>query len=160
MSWRDRPGRCQPAWSGARGRGEPIWKRLPAGQTVWEAGAQAAYAAVPGLSADRASLKEPPGVHSLVALCRSLLRDGVEAVEAIAFPVEAKKQGARLPRRGWIRPLRGKRRCFPRDGVPRGERGSIKAILPTRQPETPIAADRPFAHPHYWSACVLLGDPR
>ena len=45
------------------------------------------------------------------------------------------------------------------DGVPRGERGSIKAALPTRKPDAPRGADRPFAAPYFWAAFVLLGDP-
>ena len=46
------------------------------------------------------------------------------------------------------------------DGVPRGERGSIKAALPTRKTDAPKGADRPFAAPYYWAAFVLLGDPQ
>jgi tetratricopeptide (TPR) repeat protein len=45
------------------------------------------------------------------------------------------------------------------DGVPRGERGNLKKALPTRQPDAPTGEDRPFAHPYYWTAFVLLGDP-
>ena len=45
------------------------------------------------------------------------------------------------------------------DGVPRGERGSIKAALPTRRPDAPKGEDRPFAAPYYWAAFVLIGDP-
>jgi CHAT domain-containing protein len=45
------------------------------------------------------------------------------------------------------------------EGVPRGERGSIKAALPARKPDEPREQDRPFAHPYYWAAFVLLGDP-
>jgi CHAT domain-containing protein len=45
------------------------------------------------------------------------------------------------------------------DGVPRGERSTIKAALPTRAAEPPKGVDRPFAHPYYWAAFVLLGDP-
>ena len=45
------------------------------------------------------------------------------------------------------------------DGVPRGERGTIKAALPTRQPDDAKGEDRPFAHPYYWAAFILLGDP-
>ena len=44
-------------------------------------------------------------------------------------------------------------------GIPRGERGSIKAALPTRGPDSPEGEDRPFAAPYYWAAFVLLGDP-
>jgi CHAT domain-containing protein len=46
------------------------------------------------------------------------------------------------------------------DGVPRGERGSIKAALPTRKPTEPKEEDRPFAHPYYWAAFILIGDPK
>jgi CHAT domain-containing protein len=45
------------------------------------------------------------------------------------------------------------------DGVPRGERGSIKAALPTRKPDAPKGEDRPFEHPYFWAAFVLIGDP-
>jgi CHAT domain-containing protein len=44
------------------------------------------------------------------------------------------------------------------DGVPRGERGSIKAALPTRKPDARKGDDRPFAAPYYWAAFVLIGD--
>ena len=45
------------------------------------------------------------------------------------------------------------------DGVPRGERGSIKAALPTHKPDAPKGEDRPFAEPYFWAAFVLIGDP-
>jgi CHAT domain-containing protein len=48
------------------------------------------------------------------------------------------------------------------DGVPRGERGTIKKALPLRKPaaNTPVGKDeRPFAAPYFWAAFVLLGDP-
>src|SRR5262249_37670392 len=45
------------------------------------------------------------------------------------------------------------------DGVPRGERGSIKAALPIRKPDAPKGEDRPFAAAYYWAAFVLIGDP-
>jgi CHAT domain-containing protein len=44
------------------------------------------------------------------------------------------------------------------DGVPRGERGSIRKALPVRKTEA-NKEDRPFAHPYYWAAFVLIGDP-
>jgi CHAT domain-containing protein len=44
------------------------------------------------------------------------------------------------------------------DGVPRGERGTIGKALPARKAE-PGKDDRPFAHPYYWAAFVLIGDP-
>jgi tetratricopeptide (TPR) repeat protein len=45
------------------------------------------------------------------------------------------------------------------DGVPRGERGSIGKPLPVGKLEAG-KDDRPFAHPYYWAAFVLIGDPR
>jgi CHAT domain-containing protein len=42
------------------------------------------------------------------------------------------------------------------DGLPRGERGSTKAAVPLRKPQ---GGNRPFAHPYYWAAFVLIGDP-
>jgi CHAT domain-containing protein len=48
------------------------------------------------------------------------------------------------------------------DGVPRGERASIKKALPLRQPAgggAPKKGDRPFDDPYFWAAFVLLGDP-
>jgi CHAT domain-containing protein len=43
------------------------------------------------------------------------------------------------------------------DGVPRGERGSV-GKLPARKGEAG-KEERPFEHPYYWAAFVLLGDP-
>jgi CHAT domain-containing protein len=66
--------------------------------------------------------------------------------------------------KSWLRGL-GRKEAAERlanlvNGVPRGERASIKAALPTRKAEDPKAAtDRPFAHPYYRTAFVLLGDP-
>ncbi len=45
-------------------------------------------------------------------------------------------------------------------GLPRGERGSLKAGLPLRPAEAEKGADdRPFVAPYFWAAFVLLGDP-
>jgi len=64
--------------------------------------------------------------------------------------------------RSWLRQLARaeaeKRLAVLRERVPRGERGRIKAALPTRQPDAP-KEDRPFDHPYFWAAFVLLGDP-
>ncbi|MGE3808765.1 MAG: CHAT domain-containing protein, partial [Gemmataceae bacterium] len=63
----------------------------------------------------------------------------------------------------WLRTLSradaAKRLAGLVDGVPRGERGTIKAALPTRTPKATETADRPFAHPYYWAAFILVGDP-
>jgi CHAT domain-containing protein len=45
------------------------------------------------------------------------------------------------------------------DGLPRSERGSLRPALPARKAEG-AKEERPFAHPYYWAAFVLLGDPR
>jgi tetratricopeptide (TPR) repeat protein len=44
------------------------------------------------------------------------------------------------------------------DGLPRGERSKVRPPLPPRKPGT-AREDRPFAHPYYWAAFVLIGDP-
>ncbi len=81
---------------------------------------------------------------------RDGLKEAMKRAEALA---EAKS---------WLRNLSRaeaeKRLAALVDGVPRGERGSIKAALPTRKPDAPMD-DRPFAHPYYWAAFVLIGDP-
>jgi CHAT domain-containing protein len=41
--------------------------------------------------------------------------------------------------------------------VPRGERGSVRKPLPRR--EAAGKEERPFEHPYYWAAFVLIGDP-
>ena len=66
--------------------------------------------------------------------------------------------------KGWLRGLTRaeaeKQLAALVDGVPRGERGSIKAALPTRRSDVPKSEDRPFAAPYFWAAFVLLGDPQ
>ena len=74
------------------------------------------------------------------------LRRGVGGGEGLAAAVEP-----------W--PQATKRLAALVDGVPRGERGSIKAALPSRKPEAPKGEDWPFAAPYFWAAFVLLGDP-
>lgn len=70
------------------------WKALPPGKTVWEADSDELYQ-VNQLQADRNAarfrIEEVPGVPPLMSLCRSLKDGGVEAVEAIAFPVFPKE---------------------------------------------------------------------
>jgi hypothetical protein len=74
-----------------KGRGGVRWERLPAGKTVWEADARGTYALELGLRPDRGKVREVPGTPPLGALCRALTAGGVEAVEAIAFPVLPKE---------------------------------------------------------------------
>ena len=60
---------------------------MPPGKTVWEADAEGTYPMSLGLAADRGNFKKVAGMPPLTELCQSLLGGGVEAVEAIAFPV-------------------------------------------------------------------------
>jgi CHAT domain-containing protein len=81
-------------------------------------------------------------------------RKGTKPLGRAAALWEAKK---------WLRNLTSaeatKRLAALVDGIPRGERGSIKAALSTRKPDAPKGEDRPFAAPYYWAAFVLIGDP-
>ena len=81
-------------------------------------------------------------------------RKGIKPMGRAAALAEAK---------AWLRGLSRteatKRLAALVGGVPRGERGSIKAALPTRQPDAPKGEDRPFAAPYYWAAFILIGDP-
>lgn len=79
-----------------RDRDDPDWEPLPAGKMVWVADPAGVYPVVPGLGPERGqrsrgSLRPAAGVPPLSRLCRSFLRGGVEAVEAVAFPVEGKE---------------------------------------------------------------------
>ena len=48
-------------------------------------------------------------------------------------------------------------------GVVRGTRGKgelLTLVVPLVDPKAPAAKDaKPFAHPRYWSAFILIGDP-
>jgi CHAT domain-containing protein len=48
-------------------------------------------------------------------------------------------------------------------GVVRGERGKdeeLKLVVPAADAKEPAAKDaKPFAHPRYWAAFILIGDP-
>src|SRR5215813_5408200 len=71
---------------------------------------------------------------------RDGLKEGMKRAEAL--------QEAKL----WLRTLpraeAEKRLAVLVDGVPRGERGTIKAALPTKRPDDPKSTDQPFAHPY------------
>jgi CHAT domain-containing protein len=43
-------------------------------------------------------------------------------------------------------------------GVLRGTEAPDKPLLPNKPPKLP-AGERPFDHPFYWAAFVLIGDP-
>ncbi|MFO0969370.1 MAG: tetratricopeptide repeat protein [Gemmataceae bacterium] len=45
------------------------------------------------------------------------------------------------------------------DGVPRGKHATGPLLLAPKTPRTPTAEDRPYAHPYYWAAFVLIGNP-
>jgi CHAT domain-containing protein len=81
-----------------------------------------------------------------------------EGLKAPLGKAEALREAKR-----WLRMLSrreaGKRLATLVDGVPRGERGRIAMALPARQ-EGAGKEERPFEHPYYWAAFVLIGDPR
>jgi CHAT domain-containing protein len=54
----------------------------------------------------------------------------------------------------WLRTLSGGQVTEQVARLPRLERGGIRAGPPAAADEA-----RPFAHPHYWSAFILIGDP-
>jgi CHAT domain-containing protein len=85
---------------------------------------------------------------------RNLLgkRDGTRPMPRARALQEAKRW-----LRGLSRAEAQKRLAALVEGVPRGERGPVRPPLPTRRPGA--EDDRPFAHPYYWAAFVLIGDP-
>jgi hypothetical protein len=81
-----------PSYAVWRARRQGIqWKQLPPGKTVWEADHAGAYAVVPGLGADRGSIREAAGAPPVRPLLERLREGGVQAVEAVAFPVLGKE---------------------------------------------------------------------
>jgi hypothetical protein len=72
-----------------RERRKPVtWKRQTGFDGVWQADVNGTYPVVQG-HADR-NVQPAVGVPPLARLCQELQSGGVEAAEAIAFPVGAK----------------------------------------------------------------------
>jgi CHAT domain-containing protein/Tfp pilus assembly protein PilF len=109
-----------------------------------------------------------------VLLSRWKVDDGATALLMARFyeNLLGKRAGLKAPlaraealheARSWLRELsreEAQRRLASLvDGVPRGERGSLRPALPPRKSEA-VKDERPFAHPYYWAAFVLVGDPR
>jgi CHAT domain-containing protein len=46
------------------------------------------------------------------------------------------------------------------DGVVRGERPARQEMRPVPQPKDAPPDYRPYAHPRYWAAFILIGDPQ
>jgi CHAT domain-containing protein len=68
------------------------------------------------------------------------------------------KAAALREAQGWLRGLPRAERDRLAAGLARGElRSTVVARRPTAPAEKP--GDRPYAHPRYWSAFILLGDP-
>jgi CHAT domain-containing protein/tetratricopeptide (TPR) repeat protein len=44
-------------------------------------------------------------------------------------------------------------------GLPRGQRGKVGRLPDGKEDAPRYSVDRPFAHPYYWAAFVLIGDP-
>jgi serine/threonine protein kinase len=74
-----------------KARGPAAWKKLPPGQGVWSSDGAGVYPVIAG-QVERGSERDPPGAPPLGELCRSLQQGArVVAVEALAFPVQAKE---------------------------------------------------------------------
>jgi serine/threonine protein kinase len=66
------------------------WKRQTGFNGVWQADENGTYPMIKGQT--KRSVKPPVGVPPLAQLCQELKSGGVEAVEAIAFPVAARRE--------------------------------------------------------------------
>jgi CHAT domain-containing protein len=44
-------------------------------------------------------------------------------------------------------------------GVARGAGRKTLPLLPPPKDETAAGEQRPYTHPHYWAAFILIGDP-
>src|SRR5262249_5854598 len=96
----------------------------------------------------------------MTRFCQNLLgkREGVKAPMAKAAALaEAKK---------WLRNLSSeealKLTAAAINGVTRGTRGKdeeLNLVVPGVDPKQPAAGVKPFAHPRFWAAFVLIGEP-
>src|SRR5262249_23659366 len=72
------------------------------------------------------------------------------------------KAAALAEAKAWLRGLSSeealKRAAQLRQGVERGKRRELPPLDESR-PATSGKGDRPYAHPYYWAAFVLIGDP-
>jgi CHAT domain-containing protein len=108
-----------------------------------------------------------------VLLSRWKVDDNATALLMVRFyeNLLGKREGLKTPlgkaealreAKQWLRTLSReqalKRLASLVDGLPRGERGSVRKALPVRKPDAK-KEDRPFAHPYYWAAFVLVGNP-
>ncbi|MFO0964133.1 MAG: tetratricopeptide repeat protein [Gemmataceae bacterium] len=73
------------------------------------------------------------------------------------------KAAALAEAKNWLRYLTRsdalKRTADLLDGVPRGKHATGPLLLAPKTPSTPTMEDRPYAHPYYWAAFVLIGNP-
>src|SRR5262249_20598631 len=109
-----------------------------------------------------------------VLLSRWKVDDGATALLMRRFyqNVLGKRQGLKAPMgraealkdaKDWLRKLDRKEALRElaelTEGLPRGERSKVKAELPLVK-EGAAKSDRPFEHPYFWAAFVLVGDHR
>jgi hypothetical protein len=69
------------------------WRKQPARPGVWIADLKWTYPRTKGRPEDRGTVADRPGMPPLTPLARALQRGGVEQVEMLSFPVNAKEAG-------------------------------------------------------------------
>jgi hypothetical protein len=137
------------------------------------------------LSACRSGQGKQFGGEGILGFAQALLQKGARSVVLSRWQVDdtattllmlrfyenllGKRKGLNKPMgralaldeaRQWLRELPRKRASLLASGLQRGLRGSEEEVPPLldKEPELP-AGDKPFAHPFFWAAFVLLGDP-
>jgi CHAT domain-containing protein len=138
------------------------------------------------LSACRSGQGKQFGGEGILGFAQALLQKGARSVVLSRWQVDDtattllmlrfyenlldKRKGLKKPlaralaldeARKWLRELPRKRASLLAGGLQRGGlRGSEEEVPPLldKQPDLP-AGGKPFAHPFFWSAFVLLGDP-
>ena len=71
--------------------------------------------------------------------------------------VRAPKAEALWEAKEWLRALTGEELRAMGAGF---DRIADRGLVPVEEPSTAFGDDHPYAHPHFWAAFILTGDPR